>query len=88
MSRTQHMGATERTGGQADASLCARMSAVMTLAALALLGALFAITGDWSYLKLAGVLGCLALLMTVFNLVLPARNVACGCEKTECGDAR
>ena len=41
----------------------------------------------WFELMMANVED-LAVLMTVFNLVLPARNVACGCEKTECGDAR
>ncbi|MEE4235499.1 MAG: hypothetical protein V2I51_02140 [Anderseniella sp.] len=84
----QHMDTKVQTGGKAGMSLCARMSMVMTAAALVLLGSLFAITGDWSYLKLAGVLGFLALLMIVFNLVLPARIGACGTDKTECGDAR
>ena len=88
MDTLQHIEATERTGEMAGAGLCACMSAMMTAAALALLGVLFGANGDWSYLKLAGVLGFLALLMIVFNLVLPARTGACGCEKTESGDAR
>jgi len=88
MSKVQQMKANVAAGGEAGMSLCARMSAIMTAAALSLLGVLFAATGDWSYAKLAGVLGFLALLMIVFNLVLPARKGACGLDKTECGDAR
>ena len=88
MSKAQQMNANVAAGGKQAMSLCARMSAIFTVAALALLGVMFAVTGDWSYAKLAGVLGFLAMLMIVFNLVLPARKVACGSEKTECGDAR
>jgi hypothetical protein len=88
MSKAQQMDQTVQAGGKAGMSLCARLSAGFTVAALAVLGVLFAVTGDWSYLKLAGVLAFLTALTAVFNLVLPARSGACGTDKTECGDAR
>jgi hypothetical protein len=88
MSNVQHMNVNVEGRGEQTMSLCARMSAIMTVAALALLGLLFAATGDWSYVKLAGVLGFVALLPIVFNLVSPRRKGVCWLDNTECGDAR
>ena len=88
MSNVQHVKVNVEGGGEQAMSLCARMSAIMTVAALSLLGLLFAATGDWSYGKLAGVLGFVALLPIIFNLVSPRRKGVCGLDKTECGDAR
>ena len=88
MGKAQHMDANLTAGGKQAMSLCARMSAIMILAALGLLGVLLAVTGDWSYAKLAGVLAFLAGLSLVLNVIFPARRTACGQDKTECGDAR
>ena len=79
---------SHQEAGASRFSLCARLSAGFTAAALVALGVGFAVTGDWSYLKLAAVLVFLTALTAVFNLVLPARSGSCGTDMTECGDAR